>query len=79
MTTPTRLIPVPEWPNHHAWPSAGGLRHLIFNSQENGFEMVVRRLGRRVLIDEAAFFVWAEKAAKPKKNTRRRAVKAEAA
>lgn len=57
----TRLIPVPDWNNHHTWPPAGGLRHLIFNAEKNGFDQVVRRVGRRVLIDEAAFFAWVEK------------------
>ena len=54
----TRLIPVPEWNEHHSWPPVGGLRHLIFHAKEKGFDKVVRRVGRRVLIDEAAFFQW---------------------
>ena len=49
----TRFIPVTEWSSHHPWPPIGGLRHLIFYSKDNGFERVVRRIGRRVLIDEA--------------------------
>lgn len=52
------LIPVPDWENHHPWPPIGGLRHLIFNARTNGFDKVIRRVGRRVLIDEAAFFEW---------------------
>lgn len=59
--TPTRLIPVTQWPEHHAWPPVGGLRHLIFHEHSNGFHAVVRRVGRRVLIDEAAFFAWTNK------------------
>lgn len=51
-----RLIPVPAWPEHHAWPPIGGLRHLIFYASTNGFDQVIRRVGRRVLIDEDAFF-----------------------
>ena len=54
----TRLIPVTRWNDHHDWPPQGGLRHLIFNEKSNGFDAVVRRVGRRVLIDEAAFFEW---------------------
>lgn len=57
----TKLIPVSDWDKHHPWPPIGGLRHLIFNSHTNGFDKVIRRIGRRVLIDEAAFFAWAEK------------------
>jgi hypothetical protein len=57
-TSPTRLIPVPDWPNLHPWPSVAGLRHLIFHAERNGFSRVIKRAGRRVLIDEAAFFDW---------------------
>ena len=53
-----RLIPVPKWNDYHDWPPQGGLRHLIFNAEKNGFNSVIRRIGRRVLIDEAAFFQW---------------------
>ena len=60
-TIKTRLIPAVDWDQHHAWPPIGGLRHLIFNSESNGFGSVVRRVGRRVLIDEAAFFVWVDR------------------
>lgn len=55
----TRLIPATKWQEFHPWPPVGGLRHLIFNAHRNGFGVVVRRVGRRVLIDEAAFFQWA--------------------
>lgn len=62
--TPTalqpRLIPLTEWPKHHEWPPLGGLRHLVFNAQTNGFDRVIRRVGRRVLIDEQAFFEWVD-------------------
>lgn len=60
-STPTRLIPVSSWSKYHEWPPIGGLRHLIFNERTNGFSAVVRRVGRRVLIDETAFFNWATK------------------
>ncbi len=55
----TQLIPVSHWNERHPWPPAGGLRHLIFFADTNGFNKVIRRIGRRVLIDEAAFFDWA--------------------
>jgi hypothetical protein len=58
--SPKRLIPVPRWNDHHEWPPQGGLRHLIFNAKSNGFDSVVKRAGRRVLLDEAAFFDWVE-------------------
>jgi hypothetical protein len=34
----------------------GGLRHIIFNAGSNGFGPAIKRVGRRVLIDEARFF-----------------------
>lgn len=57
---PGRLIPAAEWRKYHPWPGEGGLRHLIFHANKNGFDRVVRRVGRRVLIDEAAFFSWVD-------------------
>jgi hypothetical protein len=56
----SRLIPATEWNKHHPWPPLGGLRYLIFNAQRNGFGAAIRRVGRRVLIDEQAFFAWVE-------------------
>jgi len=58
--TTKRLIPVPRWNDHHEWPPQGGLRHLIFYAKTNGFDRVIKRAGRRVLIDEQAFFDWLE-------------------
>ena len=52
----TRYIPVPNWEKHHDWPRIGGLRNLIFNKDKNGFDKVIKKVGKRVLIDEAAFF-----------------------
>jgi hypothetical protein len=58
--TPPRLIPVSKWNEYHQYPPLGGLRHLIFHAKTNGFDKCVKRVGRRVLIDEAAFFTWVE-------------------
>ncbi len=57
----SRLIPVPEWNQFHSWPRQGGLRHLIFNEKTNGFASAFKRVGRRVLIDEAEFFACVER------------------
>ncbi len=56
MTTNSKLIPVTKWPEFHTWPTIGGLRHLIFHENSNGFSSAFKRVGRRVLIDEAEFF-----------------------
>jgi hypothetical protein len=54
----SRLIPVTKWNEHYEWPPVGGLRHLVFHAKTNGFHTVIRHVGRRVLIDEQAFFDW---------------------
>ena len=54
----TRFIPVSDWSRYHPWPKIGGLRHLIFHAETNNFNKVIVRAGRRVLIDEQAFFNW---------------------
>jgi hypothetical protein len=53
-----RIIPLTQWNQYHPWPNNSGLRHLVFNADTNGFNKVIRRAGRRVLIDEPAFFEW---------------------
>ncbi len=55
-----RLIPVTQWNKYYDWPSVPGLRHLIFYQDTNGFKNCIRRAGRRILIDEKAFFEWIE-------------------
>ena len=59
--TDSRLLPVTDWPRFHTWPPVGGLRHLIFNAETNGFAPAIKRVGRRVLIDESRFFEIVEK------------------
>lgn len=51
-----RLIAVPDWPKFHPWPPIGGLRHLIFHAETNGFERAFKRVGRRVLVDDTVFW-----------------------
>ena len=55
-----KLIPVTKWNDFHVWPPIGGLRHLVFYEETNGFKHCVVRLGRRDLIDERKFVEWAE-------------------
>ena len=52
----TQLLTVRQFAEKHQWP-IGGLRHLIFYAP-NGFERVIRRCGRKVLLDEQSFFTW---------------------
>ena len=62
----TRILPVREFCNTHPWPTESAMRWLIFNADKNGFDQVIRRVGRRVLIDEHAFFEWIENQQKEK-------------
>lgn len=55
-----RLYTVRQFCERHPWATPGGVRHLIFNAASNGFHRVIRRIGRRVVIDEAAFLAWLE-------------------
>lgn len=66
----TSILSVKLFSEKHPSFPAGGLRHIIFNAHENGLEKsgALIRLGRKILIDETAFFAWikagAEKGAK---------------
>ncbi len=51
-----RLIPLTRWGDYHPFPSVSALRALVFNSRHNGFDKVIRRVGKRILLDEAAWF-----------------------
>ena len=54
-----RLIQASRWGElGPGWPSQSGLRHLIHKAATNGFDAVIRRVGRVVLVDVDAFHVW---------------------
>lgn len=59
-STNRRLIPLTQWNQHHGYPPVGGLRHLVFHAKSNGFDKCIRRIGKRVLIDEPAYFAWVD-------------------
>jgi len=65
-----RLIPIPAWNQYHLWPTEAGLRYYIFNAEFNGFDKVIKRIGRRILIDEEAFFNWVDRLQPPKGTVR---------
>lgn len=52
----SKLIPVTKWNEHFEWPPIGGLRHIIFHAETNGFAPAIKRVGRRVLIDPKKFW-----------------------
>ncbi len=57
-----RLIAMSDWPEFHRWPTYDALRKYVFHAAHNGMDdfKVVKRVGRRVLIDETAFFRWVD-------------------
>jgi hypothetical protein len=59
--TTRRLIPAASWNRYHIYPSQRALRNLIFKADRNGLAVAIRRVGRRVLIDEAEFFAWVDR------------------
>jgi len=38
--------------------SEASLRYHIFNEKNNGLSVAIKRIGRKILIDEQAFFLW---------------------
>lgn len=56
----TRYIRIKDWSKYHPWPSPRGLRRLIWEKNQNGFDKVMVKVGKIVLIDERAFFEWME-------------------
>jgi hypothetical protein len=50
------FLPVKPFAEKHPNWTESSLRWLIFNRETNGFKSVFRKVGKRVLIDEAAFF-----------------------
>jgi hypothetical protein len=54
----TRFIPLVKWPEFHAYPTLGGLRWLAFTNRDGFRDQCIRSVGRRLLVDEAAFLRW---------------------
>ena len=52
------LMPIAEFCKKHSWPSQSSLRWMIFNAKKNGFDRVIRRCGKRILICEEEFYKW---------------------
>ena len=54
------LIPLSEWNNYYTYPTQGSLRQLVFRENSNGFNKVLRRIGKRIYIKTSEFFKWVE-------------------
>lgn len=51
---------VKDIPDKYPAFSQSSIRWVIFNAGTNGFDKVIRKVGRRVLIDEESFVAWIE-------------------
>lgn len=40
--------------------SSSGIRHLIWESEKNGFKKCMRRIGKKIFICEEDFYSWIE-------------------
>lgn len=52
------FLTVAQFCKRHPAFTVGGMRHLLFFNPEGVREACIVRFGRRVLVDEAAFFAW---------------------
>ena len=54
----TRFLTIPQFCDEHAWPSAQAVRHMIFQNKDGFVDRCVKRIGRRILLDERAVLDW---------------------
>ena len=53
-----RLFTVRQFSAKYPAFPEGGLRHMIFQAEAIGFDKVIRRVGRKILLCENSFFQW---------------------
>ena len=49
------FLSLKQWLEKHKAIPEGGVRHLIFTNKNNFNQTVVKKLGRKILLDEQAF------------------------
>ena len=54
----SNLFTVRQLIERHPFLREGGLRWALFHRHRNGLEACIKHLGRKILIDEEAFFDW---------------------
>ncbi len=52
----SKLSTVKQFCEKNSWPSESALRAIILDAPVNGFQRAFKRVGRRVLVDEVAFW-----------------------
>lgn len=53
-------LTVKQLPAKYPAFTENAIRWAIFNKDRNGFNTVIRKVGKKVLIDEQAFVAWIE-------------------
>lgn len=53
-------LTVKQMAGKHPAFSESSLRYNIFHEATNGLDKAIKRIGRKILIDEGAFFAWVE-------------------
>lgn len=52
------FLTVRQCAQKHPWASEAALRSYIFEATTNGFDVVVRRIGRKILLKEQELLRW---------------------
>ncbi len=53
-----KYLSVTQLSERHPAFSPSAIRHLIFDSNSNGFRSVIFRIGRKLVLEETAFEEW---------------------
>lgn len=53
--TSKNYLSLKQWLNKYQAIPEGGIRHLIFTNKDNFTAKVVKKIGRKILLDEEAF------------------------
>ena len=59
-TLQTDYYTVKQFVKEKGFLSESSLRYIIFHADTNGFNKVIKRIGKKILIDFNAFKVWLE-------------------
>lgn len=54
------LIPLSKWNDFFQFPTVSALRQYVFYGEQNGFNTVIRRIGKRIYINVADFNNWVD-------------------
>lgn len=52
------FLTIRQYAERYPWPSESGLRWMVFHAKSNGLESALIRVGKRIVLDLAAFNVW---------------------